>query len=231
MSKFKLITFCIPAFVSLLCLLSLNSCTSGEESGSKEEGQIEFDTKGVDPTHPMYGFAPSEATLKYKKDKFIFEMSTMGMFNTSIIIDNTAKTVAQSVKFLDLKQACIENEKDIAEANANYVLKIEETNETKDIVGLKAYKAKVTLVKDPSIKFDVWYTKELGLENANVLTPYAQLKGLLLDYRIEKFGIELHFLAKSIKNIEIPDKTFEIPASMKIISTKEMEEFIKNLQQ
>lgn len=230
MSKLKFIFLSLFASGLFLLLFSVHSCTGSEKAGAKEEGLIEFDTKGVDPGHPLYGFAPSEATLRYKKEKFIIEMSTMGMFNTSVIIDNKAKTIAQTIKFLDLKQACIEHEKEIAEDNAEYALKIEETKESKEIIGLKAYKAKVTMAKDPSVKFDVWYTKELGMENANALTPYAQLKGVLLDYRIKKIGIELHFLAKSMKSVEVPDQVFEVPASMKIVSKAEMEEFINNLQ-
>ena len=72
-------------------------------------------------------------------------------------------------------------------------------------------------------------TRELGNEQTNALTPYAKLKGMLLDYRLEKFGIELHFKAKSYKNIKVPDQTFEIPASMKIVSPEEMESFFANL--
>lgn len=230
MCKLTSISKSLLAFGVLLLVTTLYSCNSDEKSNAKSEGLIEFDTKGVDPTHPLYGFAPSEATLKYKKDKFIIEMSTMGMFNTSVIIDNKAKTIAQTIKFLDLKQACIEREKDIMEENADYSLKIEETKETKDIIGLKSYKAKVTMLNDPSVKFDVWYTKELGMEDVNALTPYAQLKGVLLDYRIKKIGIELHFVAKSMKNVEIPDHVFEVPAAMKIVSKQEMETFINNLQ-
>ena len=214
----------------VLFIVLFTKCGNDEKSGSKGEGLIEFDTKGVDPTHPLYGFAPSSATFKFKEDKFIIEMSTMGMFNTSVILDSKAKTIAQTVKFLDIKQACIENEQDLLEENAEYALKIDETKETKDIIGLKCYKAHVTKMKEPNIKFDVWYTKELGMENINALTPYAQLKGVLLDYRVKKMGMELHFLAKSYKDIKIPDNAFEIPASMKIVPKTEMEEFIKNLQ-
>ena len=53
---------------------------------------------------------------------------------------------------------------------------------------------------------------------------------MLLDYRVKKMGMELHFKAKSYKSVEIPDKDFQIPASMKIVPKSEMEEFIKNLQ-
>lgn len=230
MKPFSTILPQVFRFFLLIITLTFVACGEGDKIGSNNEGQIEYDTKGVDPNHPLYGFAPSEATMRYKKDKFIIEMSTMGMFNTSIIVDNTAKTIAQTVKFLDLKQACIEREKEIEEFNTDYKLKIEETGETKKIAGLKAHKAIVTYVHNPSVKFDIWYTKELGMENINAVTPYAQIKGVLLDYRVKKIGMELHFVAKAFKPIEVPDQVFEIPAAMKIVSPKEMEDFINNLQ-
>jgi hypothetical protein len=213
----------------LLALL-FTACGGDKNGGKKGEGLIEFDTKGVDPTHPLYGFAPSAASFKFKQDKFVIEMSTMGMFNTSVIVDNKAKTIAQTVKFLDIKQACIETEKDLEAENADYALKIEDTKETKEIAGVKCYKAHVTKVKEPNVKFDVWYTKELGMEDVNALTPYAQLKGILMDYRVKKMGMELHFTAKSVAQKEIPDKDFQIPASMKIVPKSEMEKFINDLQ-
>lgn len=210
-------------------LITLNSCDADILS-KDEEGIIEFETKAVDETHPLYGFAPNSATLKFKENKFMIEMSTMGMFNTSIIGDSKEKTLAQTVKFMNIKQACIEHEADLIEDNKEFELKIEETGETKDIIGLKAYKVKVSKIKEPDVKFDVWYTKELGMKDCNALTPYAQVKGVLLDYRIKKMGMEMHFLAKSYKHIEIIDKEFDIPASMKIVSKEKMMEFFNGLQ-
>ena len=226
LTSFKYILKSLSAFI-LIVLFS--SCSSDNTDGN-DEGIIEFDTKGIDEQHPLYGLAPSSATLKYKKEKFAMEMSTMGMFNTSIIGDTKAKTVAQTVKFMDIKQACVENEKDILTDNLEYAIRIEETRETKKMLGLKAHKIKVTMVNNPTISFDVWYTKELGMENCNSLNPYSQVQGLLLDYRIKKMGLEMHFVAKSIKKVEVPDNTFEIPASMKIVSKDEMAKFFANLQ-
>ena len=71
-------------------------------------------------------------------------------------------------------------------------------------------KLNVSLVKNPNVKFEAWYTKDLGLENCNSLNPYASVKGVLMDYRLKKMGLELHFLAKSYKNVKVPDNTFEI---------------------
>jgi hypothetical protein len=210
-----------------VCLF-FSSCKNHE--GGQNEGTIEFDTRGVDEKHPFYGLAPSSATLKYKGDKFIMEMSTMGMFNTAIIGDVKTRTVAQTVKFMNIKQACVENESDIAESNKEYELNIEETKETKKIAGLKCHKLKVSMAEHPEVKFDAWYTKELGMENCNKLNPYHKVKGMLMDYRAKKMGLEMHFVAKSVNHNEIPDNSFEIPASLKIISKEEMKKFFDDLQ-
>jgi len=220
--------FILRTLVVTQCLLLFTACGPGGKAGGKEEGIIEFETKAVDEKHPLSGLAPSSATLKFKGDKFAIEMSTMGMFNTSIIGDMKAKTIAQTVKFLDVKQACIQNESEVISENQEYALRIEETDETKKIIGLKCHKLKVTKLNEPNVTFDAWYTKELGMENCNALTPYSQVKGVLIDYRIKKLGLEMHFLAKSYSNSEVPDNTFEIPASMKIITPDEMSKFINN---
>jgi hypothetical protein len=152
----------------------------------------------------------------------------MGMFNTTIIGDTKTKTVTQTVKFLDIKQACIENEKDIIADNLNFPIKIEETKETKEIIGLISHKIKVTMANNPNVTFDAWYTKELGMPDCNSLNPYAMIKGVLLDYRVKKMGLEMHFVARSMKKVEVPENTFEIPSSMKVVGKEEMAKVFSN---
>lgn len=188
-----------------------------------DEGEIEFDCKAVDENHPWAGMAPSTATLKFKGDKFIIEMSTMGMFNTMFICNQNNKTLTQMVKFLDIKQACIETEKDIQHENEDYKIKYEECKETKVIAGYKCNKIKVSMAKDPSITFEAYYTKDMGVENVNELSPYNGVKGMLMEYRLKKMGLEMQFTAKSVKKVEIADNTFEIPAYFKIVSKQEIE--------
>lgn len=220
----------IVRILLLVNLCVLFSFCKPEKEGAAEEGTIEFDSKGVDEKHPFYGLAPSSATLKFKGEKFCMEMSTMGMFNTAIIGDIKTKTVAQTVKFLDIKQACVEKEKDIAAENKEYELVIEETKEKKKIAGLNCIKLNVTMAKNPEVKFEAWYTKDLGMEDCNALNPYHQVKGMLMDYRAKKMGLEMHFVARTFKHNEIPDNTFDIPASLKIVSKPEMQKLFDSWQ-
>lgn len=225
MNKNKFIFSC---FFILPLILLLSQCRSKERNVSDEEGIIEFSANAVDEKHPLFGLAPNSATLKYKKEKFALEMSSMGMFKTTIIGDTKTKTVTQTVKFLDIKQACIENEKDIIADNLNFPLKIEETQETKEIIGLKSHKIKVTMANNPNVTFDAWYTKELGMPECNSLNPYALVKGVLLDYRVKKMGLEMHFIAKSMNKVEVPESSFEIPSSMKVVNKAEMAKVFSN---
>jgi len=206
------------------------ACGPKEKASENEEGIIEFETRAVDESHPLYGFAPSAAVLKFKGHKFSIEMSTMGMFNMAIIGDNKAKTLVQTIKFMNIKQACIEREKDLDADNKNFRINIEETQETKEIAGLKCYKLKVTKLDEPTSTFDAWYTKDLGMEDCNALTPYASVKGVLMDYRIKKMGMEMHFLAKSYQQVQVSDQEFEVPAAMKIVTPEEMAKFFEDLQ-
>jgi hypothetical protein len=220
--------------ITLIKICSLFAVVSVLFSGCKStndkilnEGVIEFDVTAVDPNHPWAGMIPSTATLKFKDDKFLMEMSTMGMFTTTFICDQTSKTLTQMVKFLDIKQACIEKENDIKKENSGYQVKWEETPETKIIAGYKCKKIKANLGGDPTTKFEVYYTKDMGAENMNDLSPYTGIKGMLMQYRLKRMGLELQFTAKSVKKAEITDNIFEIPAYFKIVSKAEIEKIFQ----
>lgn len=194
------------------------------------EGVIEYDAKPVDENNPMAGLAPGKMTVKFKDNKLAAEMSTMGVFTTTFIFNPNKKTLTQLVKVFDVKQACIDDEKAIVEENKNYQLTFEETSEKKEIAGYTCKKVVATMVDDPSNKFDVYYTEELNINNPNAHTPYSQLNGMLMQYRLKKFGLEMEFTAKGVEKEKIANEEFELPAYYKVISKQEMDEFFKSIQ-
>lgn len=213
---------------SLIVVFSLifSSCKNSNDK-IVNEGEIEFDVSAVDPNHPWAGMIPTTATLKFKDDKFLMEMSTMGMFTTTFICDQTGKTLTQMVKFLDIKQACIEKEAEIKKENSAYKLKWEESKETKVIAGYKCKKLNVVMVDHPGVKYEAYYTNEMGNENVNDLSPYVGVKGMLMQYRLKKMGLELQFTARSVKKSEVADNVFEIPAYFKIVPKPEIEKIFQ----
>ncbi|MHB8258961.1 MAG: hypothetical protein ACYDCN_09655 [Bacteroidia bacterium] len=216
-------------FCIILLAFFASSCKYANPKYIKE-GVIEYDVKPVDESNPMAGLAPGKMTVKFKDNMLVAEMSTMGVFTTTFIFNPVKKNLIQLVKVFDVKQACIDDEKSIAEENKNYELVFEETKEKKEIAGYKCKKVIATMTDDPSKVFDVWYTEELNINNPNANTPYDKLKGMLMQYRLKKFGLELEFTAKGVEKEKISNEEFELPTYYKVISKKEMDEFFKSLQ-
>jgi hypothetical protein len=194
------------------------------------EGVIDYDAKPVNENDPMAGYAPGKMIVKFKENKLSFELSVMGMFTTTFIFNPVKKTLTQLVKVFDVKQACIENKADLIEENKGYELSFEETNEKKEIAGYACKKVIATRVDDPTSKFDVYYTDELNVTNINDNTPYAEIKGMLMQFRLKKLGLEMEFTAKGVQKEKLANDEFELPAYYKVISKQEMAEFFKSIQ-
>ncbi len=221
----------ILSFFYLVSLLILSSCGDSKRTeNSLTEGLIEYNAEVVDQSHPMAGLAPSLAIIKFKGNKLQVEMSTMGIFNTTFISDPHKKTLTQMVKFMDIKNACIQGESDLVAESKNYELKLEEVKGTKKIAGYDCKKVKATMVSDPNVTFDVYYTDELGLDSINNIGPYKEIKGMLMQYRLKKLGLEMCFTATAVKKEEIKDEDFEVPAFYKIITRTEMEKLFEDIQ-
>lgn len=220
----------IFTILSIITVFALSSCKGKRTENSLTEGLIEYNAAVVDETHPMAGLAPSSATVKFKENKFELEMSTMGIFNTMFVSDPSKKTLTQMVKFMDIKNACIQKESDLIPENKEYELKFEETNDTKKIAGYSCKKVKATMVNNPTVTFDVYYTDELGSDSINQLSPYKAIKGMLMQYRLKKLGLEMCFTATVVKKEEIADDTFEVPSYYKIVTRSEMEQLFTDIQ-
>lgn len=211
--------------------MALVSCSDSKRAeNALTEGVIEYNAEVVDQSHPMAGLAPGSATVKFKGNRLQVEMSTMGIFNTIFISDPGKKTLTQMVKFMDIKNACIQTEADLEQENKDYELKLEEVKETKKIAGYNCKKVKATYVNNPSESFDVYYTQDLGLDSINNIGPYKQLKGMLMQYRLKKLGLEMCFTATAVKAEEIKDDVFEVPAFYKIVTRPEMEKLFEDIQ-
>lgn len=221
----------IPHFFLIITICLFFSCGGNKTAeNALTEGTIEYKATVVDENSPMAGFAPGSAIVNFKNNNLQVEMSVMGVLNTSFISKPQDQTLSQMVKFFDIKSACIQTEKDLISENKEYEIKFENTKETKVIAGYKCKKVIATMVNNPANTFDVYYTTDLGKDSINNVGPYKDIKGMLMQYRLKKLGLELCFTATSVKSIEIKDEVFEIPSYYKIVSRTEMDKLFADFQ-
>lgn len=220
----------LKSFSGILLVLIVGSC--GQDNGKAvDEGSIEYTASVVDQANPMASLAPSKMIIKFKNNRSCAEMSAgMGLFTTTFISDPEKKTLTQLVKLLNKKFSLVQNAAEIAKENEAYKFELTPLKETKLIAGYKCQKAHVKMQDELQTEFDIFYTNELSIDNPNFANPFYMIDGVLMEYQMKKFGLEMKFTAKKINKEDIDDATFELPTDYKAISAKEMTTLFESLQ-
>jgi len=215
------------------CICFLFSSTGCKHPDEKfiSEGEIVYDATVVDQASPMASLAPNKMTVKFKNNKSSAEMSAgMGLFSTTFISDPDNRSMTQLVKLLNKKFSLVQNEAAVRKENSTYPVEITPCKGTKMIAGYKCEKAHVKVNDGMASEFDIYYTKGLNIKNPNFANPFYTIDGVLMEYQMKKFGLEMRFTAKSVKNEDIDDESFELPSDYKPISEKEMNDLFMGLQ-
>lgn len=217
-------------FVIIGGIIGVSSCKEMNEKFISE-GEIEYSAKVIGQNNPMATMAPNKMIVHFKSGKSCAEMSAgFGLFSTSFISDPTNKTVTQLVKILNKKFLSVQDQKSIDKENAAYSYRLVPTKEKKIIAGYNCSKVQV-FPNDSSIApFDVYYTDELDIEDPNFANPFKEIKGVLMEYQLKKFGLEMRFTAKSVRKEKEEDKCFQVPPDYKPVSEKEMKRIFDDLQ-
>jgi hypothetical protein len=92
----------------------------------------------------------------------------------------------------------------------------------KEIAGYECKDATLTFA-DGSPDLVVWYTKDIGIKNPNWSNAYYKIDGVLMDYTLRKYGLELRFTATSVSEATIDDKYFTIPADYEMVNNADLE--------
>lgn len=206
-----------------------SSCGNPKPENYVSEGVIEYKADVINTAHPLALYAPSEATVKLKNNNWIVEMNKMGFFNIYYNCNVDRGTITQMIKCLDIKNACVDSTAELTKENDKFLLSFKETNKDTTIAGYNCKQVIATKVSEPQTSFNVYYTKDIGTEEVNKLTPYKEIKGMLMDYRIMRLGVEMRFIATKVKSKEINDTDFEIPSFYKILSRAKFDEEFNNL--
>ncbi|HIE16496.1 MAG TPA: hypothetical protein EYP69_06195 [Bacteroidales bacterium] len=197
------------------------------------EGIIHYNLEYLqsEEENPIVSLLPTEMDIEFKNN-FTHQKveGWMGIFYMGGIFNPKAYRKTALLKIMGQKYQYFEDaDKQVDFGFDPYDgMKLEETKETKIIAGMLCKKVKV-IFPDTSENFDIYYTNEIEIKNANWNNPFHSINGVLLDYQIKMFGIKTHIIATSIEFVEVPDETFSIPDGYKEVSKEEMEEVINKL--
>lgn len=218
------------AFVIVAAVI-ITGCASSA-SGQLTEGIIEYDASVLNTDNPMASYAPSKMTFKFKDSRCRGEISAgMGMLNTVLITNPEDKTLIQLVRIVTQKYFHVYDLEAVKKENSvlpEYNLK--NTDETKLIAGYKCKRVIFDFKDNKYPDFDVYYTTDIEIESPNWASPFFEIDGVLMEYQVSRYGMDLRFTAKSVKHTPVETAQFEVSEDYKEVKAEYLDELFKSFQ-
>jgi len=215
-------------FIAGLALLvcTLLSCDNTLFEREISEGVIEYKVSFpfYDQESIMAGMLPDKATLEFKEDRFVSQVSSGIAFRTTLIGNNTERTIDQVLQLLSKRFYTSMTERDVMAFNSSMPeMTLIYTNETDTVAGYKCKKA-IAIFNDISRpEIELYYTDDIGLKDPNWHTPYAEIPGVLLRYEMEQYNMRMRLEAISVEKIIIPEERFKIQENFEEVAPERMQ--------
>ncbi len=222
------------AFAFLILLFFGNACNSDMVRGGLNEGQVEYDIQYLqdERENPVIGLMPKTLNLTFK-DRFIsLKMEGwMGIFKTTIISnleDNTSSTL---LKIMNNRYCYNSKLTDPAFGfDSMPGMLICETGQVEERVGYSCNVAKVSFPDSLHIpSFKILYTRLTDVDSPNRYTPYHQINGVLMEFRLSMNGIPMVFTAKAVKKISVSPEEFKVPQGYELVNRQKLQELVDSL--
>jgi len=219
-------------FIAFILVMTGYSCS---EKGGKfiDQGEIHYNIEYVG----TFGGLPKEALPKtlivsFKKDKFLFEM-TSPFGNSGILnLTNSEKGIYDTyfslftIKYFYAAQPG----ETYPGFEAMDGMEVKKTSKTNVICGFNCKNAEVTFPADRNKIYNIWYTNEINVKNTNASTPFNQIDGVLMSFFFFMGKAELHFDAETVYKKDIPDEMFERREKFKRVTKEDFDKFINKMR-
>jgi hypothetical protein len=219
-------------FIAFILAMTGYSC---REKGGKfiDQGEIHYNIEYIG----TLGGLPKEALPKtlivsFKKDKFLFEM-TSPFGNSGILnLTNSEKGIYDTyfslftIKYFYAAQPG----ETYPGFEAMDGMEVKKTSKTNVICGFNCKNAEVTFPADRKKIYNIWYTNEINVKNTNASTPFNQIDGVLMSFFFFLGKAELHFDAETVYKKDIPDEMFERREKFKRVTKEDFDKFISKMR-
>ena len=220
---------------SIFTIFFLSQCSTKDSNGNNKftEGTIKYkiEYSDKDKDKLIVTILPTEMTQKVKDKSYMYQLEGwLGSFRISYISDADKNLNASLLKYMGNKLC---NEDVLTGHTYGFDslpdFDIIKTKETKLIAGYKCKKATIQFKDTVNKSFDIFYTNDINVKNANWTNPFNEVDGVLLEWQVDMKGIRMLLTATEILHCEVSDKDFEIPTGYKRITTHSMDSIITNL--
>lgn len=196
-----------------------------------KEGYIEYNIEYLDDSMDsfMIGLLPKKMTIKFKNNNTINKIEGFsGIVSFTHIQNYKEKENITLVKILNKKYQYIEKLNDESLFFEQLPgMHIELQDSVKEICGFLAHQALITVPDTKIEPFDIFYTNDIVINHVNALTPFKTIEGVLLEFQIKFYDMNMRLTVNKIESAEVSNDEFIVPKGYDEINRNTMIEIIE----
>nr|WP_321410166.1 hypothetical protein [uncultured Carboxylicivirga sp.] len=219
----------------VLFILFISSCTDS----SKKEADQGIITYAITYPKEIMGqgfsaFLPGEMTTTFKDENFkILIKGEFNIYNLEYISRSSGDTCFTLLKILDKRLYYPQKDAEdlILFENSKKAKITLFKDSTKIVAGYNCFMGTASFYDKNIPDMVFYYTKEINFTSPNANTPFEDVPGPLLEFRVNFQGMDLAFEAKNVKLKNIKDDEFIIPKNYRETDPDEIKEIVSSLMQ
>jgi GLPGLI family protein len=228
--KFKNFLLSFLIILPIIAVL-FQSCSNGPDNQKISEGEIVYNIEYLDneKDNPMILLLPNKMTTSFKNNSSCTLIEGFGIFKLIYISDSLNQTNYTLFQMMDKKFYSQTEENMLSFGFENMEkIKIRFSDKEKKIAGYTCKQAIASFPDKQLRDIEVYYTKEIRLNNPNQNNPFHEIKGVLMEFTVNLMGINMRIKTKKVINKKIKPEIFEIPKGFNKIAPEEMEKMVND---
>lgn len=176
---------------------------------------------------------PDEMVMTFKDKKWHSALKTgAGIVEMSVISDGENKKLHNMVKlFSDRYVLTLNHQGALMMTDVLPPFQIKELKGMDTLAGAVCKRVLIDFGAAKGESYEFAYTNEIAIESPNWCTPYHEIHGVLLNYRIENYGMNMHLVARQIIPQPVDDIIFEVDDRYEPLTRQEFDELVvKNMK-
>ena len=187
----------------------------------------------LDSDNLMLEMLPNEMKMTFKDDKFKSQLKTgAGIVEMTVIANGEQKLLHNMIKLFNDRYVLTLDEDDALKfTNVIPPFQINYIDGVDTIAQAVCNRILIDFGAAKNESYIFAFTDEIALKSPNWCTPYHEIEVVLLDYRVENYGMNMRLRATSISSEEVDDSEFIVDERYQSLSVSEFNELVvKNMK-
>lgn len=219
--------------LSLFTILFMMACNDFSFNKGMSHGKIEYTITypGIPADNFMLDVMPKKMETTFIDNSYRSDIiAGMGLVKTSIIFKEGDDKLLHSFKMLAEKYYSELDFDDLELISPDFQnISIELNDEVKEIAGYQCKGADVTVTGDSTWSFKLFYTEKIMIKDANLYTPFKEIKGVLMEYEINSYDTHMRFVAQNVNQVEVAKEEINLEEGYSIVEPIELKKQIENV--